>query len=283
MQSKNYVYVNCGFVPPAEATVSVFDSGFLYGDGVFETMRVYGGKIFKFDQHMRRLFEGLQHLRIEPPFSAADVHGIFQTLCEKEINHGVARIHVTRGTCALANSGRTIDEPTVIAWAWPRALDPSPTGLRVMISSIRVDSQSLVARVKSANRLPFVMARQEAERSGADEAVLLNERGHVTEFTTANLFAVIGGRVLTPPVADGALPGITRAVVLQLAEKLELAVKEMELKPSSLAEAGEIFATNSVREIVPVLESNGRKLPSQAVTTRLQEAYRKLVYEELAL
>ena len=283
MQGKNYVYANGGFVPPDQACVSIFDSGFLFGDGVFETMRVYGGKIFRFDQHMWRLFDGLHHLRIEPNVSAEKIGEIFRALCEKEVVHGVARIYVTRGLPDLAGPVDGVDEPTVVAWAWPQPLDPTPAPLRVMTSTVRVDSQSLLTRIKSANRLPFILAHQEAKLAGVDDALLLNEHGRVTELTAYNIFAVVGGRVFTPPASDGALPGITRAVVLELSQQLGIPAEEMELKPSMLAEAQEIFATNSVREIVPVTEMYGRELWCHSIAEKLTKAFRHLVYDELAL
>ena len=280
MRSGNYVYVNGGLAPPAEACISVFDTGFLHGDGVFETMRVYGGRIFRFEQHMHRLYAGLERLRIKPPFSIHDAEELFARLCDREVTHGVARIYVTSGERDITGSGELRGNPSVVAWAWAKPLEPSPAPLRVMISSVHLDSHSVLAGIKSANRLPFVLASHEAAQSGMDEALLLNEKGHVVELSTANLFLADGGRLLTPPLEDGALPGITRAVVLELARRLGLTVREVEIKLSVLSEATEVFATNSVREIVPVAELNGRNVPSQDVALRLREAYRHLVQEE---
>ena len=280
MRSSNYVYVNGGFVPPAEACISVFDTGFLHGDGVFETMHVYGGRIFRFEQHMQRLFSGLERLRIKPPFLIPDAEQVFAKLCEHEVTHGVARIYVTSGMRDITGSGQLRGQPSVIAWAWPKTLEPNPPPLRVMMSSVHLDSNSVLAGIKSANRLPFILAGHEADRLGFDDAILLNEKGHVVEATTANLFAVIDGRLVTPSLEDGALPGVTRGVILELARKLGLTVREVGVKHSLLVEATEIFLTNSVREIVPVSELGSRRLSSQEIAVQLREAYRNLVFEE---
>jgi branched-chain amino acid aminotransferase len=149
-----------------------------------------------------------------------------------------------------------------------------------MISSVHLDSKSVLAGIKSANRLPFILAQDEARESGKDESVLTNERGHIVELTNSNLFVVSGSRLLTPPLSDGALPGVTRRVALDLAPRLGIPVSEMEMKPSIFADITEAFATNSVREIVSISELNGRKLPSQSIALQLRAAYRDLVREE---
>lgn len=280
MRSSNYVYVNGGFVPPDEASITIFDTGFLHGDGVFETMRVYGGRVFRFDQHMHRLGAGLDRLRIRSPLPTEAMGEVLARLCEREVKHGVARVYVTRGAREITGSGELVGDPSVVAWAWSKPLEPNPPPLRVMISSMHLDSKSVLAGVKSANRLPFILAQDEARESGKDEGVLKNERGHVVELTNSNLFIVSGSRLLTPPLSDGALPGVTRRIVLDLAPRLGIPVSEMEMKPSIFADITEAFATNSVREIVPISELNGRKLPSQSIAQQLRAAYRDLVREE---
>jgi branched-chain amino acid aminotransferase len=283
MRSNNYAYVNGAFVPEAQASVSIFDSGFLFGDGVFETMPVYGGKIFRFHHHVQRLFAGLERLKIEAPFSPEGLWGIFQKLLERNITHGVARVYVTRGPGAVVLSTVTPAQPTVVAIAWSHA-SPYPEKIRAVISSIRVDNESSLTRIKSANRLMYVLAKQEADRLGVDEALLLNQSGHVVEFSAYNVFAVIDGRLVTPPVSEGALPGIAREVVMQLAEKLEISSLEVPMKPADLADADEVFATNSIREIVAVEGLNGNPpVERHRITHQLRQAYRDLVREELEL
>jgi branched-chain amino acid aminotransferase len=283
MRSNNYAYVNGAFVPEAQASVSIYDSGFLFGDGVFETMPIYGGRIFRFHQHVRRLFAGLERLKIDPPFSAEALLGIFQKLCEQDIKHGVARVYVTRGPGATVLSTTSPLQPTVVAIVWSHA-SPYPETLRAVISSIRVDNESSLTRIKSANRLMYVLAKQEADHVGVDEALLLNQSGHVVEFSAYNVFAVIDGRLITPPVSEGALPGITREAVMQLAQKLEIPSLEVRMKPADLLNANEVFATNSIREIVAVDGLNGNRPDEKHhVTLQLRQAYRDLVREELRL
>ncbi len=282
MRSNNYAYVNGEFVPEAQATVSIYDSGFLFGDGVFETMPVYGGKIFRFEKHVQRLFRGLDRLKIEIPFSPAGLQGIFHKLCERRVTEGIARVYVTRGPGAVVLSTKSVTQPTVVAITWPQ-LANRPQELRAIVSSVRVNDESSLTQIKSANRLPYVLAKQEATEAGVEEAVLLNQAGHVAEFSAYNLFAVINDRLFTPPVSDGALPGVTREVVLQLAERLEIPAREGGMKAADLVDASEIFATNSTRGIVPVIGLNKSSDQSRKNTRRLQEAYQTLVHEELGI
>jgi len=282
MRSNNYAYVNGEFVPEAQAAVSIYDSGFLFGDGVFETMPVYSRRIFRFEQHVQRLFRGLDRLKIEIPFSIAGLQGVFQKLCEHDVTDGIARVYVTRGPGAVVLSTKSPTQPTVVAIAWPRPANP-PEDLRAIVSSVRVNHESSLTQIKSANRLPYVLAKQEASGAGADEALLLNQAGHVAEFSAYNLFAVINDRLFTPPVSDGALPGVTREAVLQLAERLKIPANEWSIKAADLVDASEIFATNSTRGIVPIVGLNKSLDQQRKVTSRLQEAYQVLVREELGL
>jgi branched-chain amino acid aminotransferase len=280
MRSNNYAYVNGEFVPEAQATVSIYDSGFLFGDGVFETMPVYSRRIFRFEQHVQRLFRGLDRLKIEIPFSSAGLQGIFHKLCERDVTEGIARVYVTRGPGAVVLSTKSSTQPTVVAIAWPQPAHP-PQELRAIVSSVRVNTESSLTQIKSANRLPYILAKQEATGAGADEAVLLNQAGHVAEFSAYNLFAIMGDRLFTPPVSDGALPGVTREVVLELAGRLKIPAKEWSIKVADLVDATEIFATNSTRGIVPIVGLNKSLAQQREITGRLQEAYHNLVREEL--
>lgn len=261
MPSTNYAYVNGKFVPETEACVSIFDRGFLHGDGAFETMRVYRGRIFLLDQHLARLADALTALQIpaQPPMRSL----IRELVARNAVQDGVVRLTVTRGH----------DQPTIIVTAQPRKFDPRP--LRAIISAVRVHTQ--LAQLKTASRLPYVLAKLQAEQAGADEALLLNESGHIAEFSAANIFIVKDGTLFTPPIKDGTLPGVTRAVVLELAKALKIPTREESLTPECLDVADEVFATNSLIEIAPVLPWS-RKTD---ITARLHAAYRKLVGEFL--
>ncbi len=261
MPSTNYAYVNDKFVPESEAKVSIFDRGFLHGDAAFETMRVYGGKIFLLQQHLARLSDTLAALQIpaQPPMRSL----IQELVIRNAVQDGVVRLTVTRGQ----------DQPTIIVTAHPRKFEVRP--LRAIISAIRVHTQ--LAQYKTANRLSYTLAKLEAERAGADEALLLNESGCIAEFSASNIFIVKDTTLFTPPIKDGLLPGVTRAVVLELAKALKLPSCEESLLPGHLDTADEVFATNSLIEIAPVI--NWTRKPN--FTARLHATYRKLVGEFL--
>lgn len=262
MLSTNYAYVNGRFVPENEATVSIFDRGFLYGDGVFETMRVYGGRTFRPLEHFDRLFNGLNALGIESPFSPEELWAVCRALIRyNDVVGGVARVYQTRDS--------------IVATA--QVQEFAPRELRATISTVRVDSQ--LSRFKTANRLPYVLAQREAACEGVDEAVLLNAAGHVVEFTNSNIFIAKDGELFTPPLSDGALPGVTRHAVATLSAEQGIPVHEKSFGPEFLETADEIFATNSLIELAPVMNWGG----NTQMTERLRDAYRQLVHEELGL
>lgn len=256
MPSTNYAYVNGHFTPAAEARVGIADRGFLHGYGVFETMRVYGGRIFRAAAHMERLFAGLRALGIESPFTAEELRAICRALIHyNAISNGVARVYLT--------------PDSTVATVRPRVFEPRR--LTAIVSTVRVDPQ--LSRYKTANRLPYIMAQQQAQQAGVEEAVLLNPAGRVVELANSNLFIVKDGAVFTPPLADGPLPGVTRQAILELAP-----VTERSFEPEFLETADEVFATNSLIEVTPVTSWSR----SFSVTERLATAYRQLVREELS-
>jgi branched-chain amino acid aminotransferase len=262
MPSISYAYVNGRFVPEQQARVSIFDRGFLYGEGCFETMRVYGGKIFRLTEHLNRLEAGLNRLGIPMLLSHEELRAVCELLIQSNaVTDGVARIYQT--------------EQSIVVRAASREL-PART-LQAIVSNWRVDAQ--LSSIKTANRLPYILAEREARRHNADEAVLLNAAGRVVEFTRCNLFVVRDGTVYTPPLSDGPLPGITRAAVLTLAAALRIPAEQTGLGPEVLFSADEVFATNSLIEIAPVANWS----PRGELTARLQQAYRQLVREELHL
>jgi branched-subunit amino acid aminotransferase/4-amino-4-deoxychorismate lyase len=262
MPSSNYACVNGRFVPEAQASVSIFDCGFLYGHGVFETMRVYGGRMFRAPEHMQRLFRGLNALNIESVFSPEELRAICRTLARMNgVSDGVARIYRTR-------------DSTVVT---VRATSLEPRSLTAIVSTVRMDSN--FSRYKTANRLPYILAQEQATVQGAQEAVLLNSAGRVVEFGASNLFVVKNEQLFTPPLEDGPLPGITRRAVLTLAADLRIPVNETGFGPEFLETADEVFATNSLIEIAPVVTWSR----CSNMTKRLQAAYRALVMEELPI
>lgn len=280
MQSTNYAYVNGRFVPESEATVSIFDRGFLYGHGVFETMRVYGGKIFRVYEHIDRFVAGSKHLEIECPLAPEELRTILSVMIERNrVRDGFARVYVTSGVSNIGPMARSeYGVSLVVVCSTFRSEAPT---LRMIISSNRLDPS--LSCHKTANRLPYLLARRDAERVGANEAVLLNMDGRVVELSTSNLFVVKAGELFTPALSEGPLPGITRDIVLLLASEMMIPRHEVRMGLPMLETADEMFATNSLMEIVPVVEFKSRELPEGALTRRLQAAYREFVRQELEI
>lgn len=257
-----FACVNDRFIPETEAAISVFDRGFLHGDALFETMRVYDGKVFLLEEHLQRLGASLSALEI--PASPPPTALIEELIQRNAIRDGVVRLTVSRGD----------EHPTTVITARPRTFDEPSRPWRAILSSYRVHPQ--LARFKTASRLPYVLAKREAQRQGADEALLLNPYGQIAEFSAANIFLVRDGTLWTPPVEDGALPGITRAAVLELAKQLGIPTREQSLAAELLESAEEVFATNSLIEVVRVT-SWGRR---DEITSELQRRYHALAAQK---
>ena len=282
MQSSSYAFVNGRFVPEAQASVSIFDRGFLYGDGVFETMRVYGGKIFRLYNHLQRMLSGLKVFQIGPKITQEELRAIlFELIQRNDVMEGMARIYVTRGPSGSGVKGQAPWQPTIVAMAKRRSF-PS-MDIRAVISSIRLDAGSRLAGIKSANRALYEIAQHEARNAGFTDAVLLNGSGHVVEFTTSNVFVVKNGELFTPPLIDGPLPGVTRDSILTVAARIGMPTYEMSFGTDIFAEADEVFATNSLIEIEAVREVDAALYRERHVTSQLQKAYGELVAEELQL
>jgi branched-chain amino acid aminotransferase len=272
-------YVDGKWTPAEEARISVLDHGLLYGDGVFEGIRVYGGRPFLLDEHLDRLAASARAIVLELPAERAEIAALCREAAERAgLDDGYLRLVVTRGAGALGVSPHTCPRASLIVIAAPLTLYPAERyrkGVRLVTSSLRRSaSDALPPQVKSLNYLTSVLASIEARRQGADEAVLLNAQGLIAECTADNLFLVSRGRVLTPAVASGALAGITRALVVQLltAEGIECA--EAALTPVDAWTADELFLTGTGAEIVPVCEIDGRPLPAaRPVTERVRAAF----------
>ena len=287
------VHLNGSLMPRAQARVSVFDQGFLYGYGLFETMRAYRGTIFLLDRHLRRLLSsaeliGMGSQLAEIDFSKACV----DTLKANGLKDARLRLTVSRGEVdSFPGSGG--GTPTVLVTA--KGYSPIPAeiyskGFRVYLSSFCRCSQSPLSRLKSANYLLNVLARTEAEAAGLDEALLLNEQGFITEGSISNVFFVTGSALVTPPLESGILPGITREVVMELASALGINVAEGEVRLKDLGQFDEAFLTNSVMEIMPLVgvrDNTGKVITIGSgkpgkLTRRLMAAYKEMVDRETA-
>jgi branched-chain amino acid aminotransferase len=259
------VYVNGRFVPAEEASVSVFDHGFLYGDGVFEGIRVYEGNIFRLRQHVQRLYQSAQCILLTIPLRPEEMSAvIIDTVRRRGLPNQYVRVVVSRGTGDLGLDPRHCRQPSVIIIADTIALYPNHVytqGLElVTVATRRTPAWALDPRIKSLNYLNNVLAKIEAQQAGAIEAVMLNAEGYVAECTADNIFAVQQRRVLTPSTAAGALLGVTRDSVLEIAHELGLTREEGFLTRYDLYTADECFMTGTGAEIVPVVRLDGRQI-----------------------
>jgi branched-chain amino acid aminotransferase len=281
-------YVDGKWTPAGEARVSVLDHGLLYGDGVFEGIRVYGGRPFLLDEHLDRLAASARAIVLDLPAERDEIAALCREAIERsDHDDGYLRIVVTRGVGALGVSPHTCGRPSLIVISAPLSLYPPERyrdGVRLVTSSLRRSaSDALPPQVKSLNYLTSVLASIEARRQGADEAVLLNAQGLIAECTADNLFIVSGGRVLTPAVASGALAGITRSLVMQLLAGEGIEAVEAALTPADAWTADELFLTGTGAEIVPVCEIDGRPLPAaRPVTERVRAAFAAYIVEASA-
>src|SRR3954452_8771677 len=223
------VFLNGQFVPEEQAVVSVFDRGFLYGDGLFETLRVANGKPFRWEQHLLRLRRGAELLKIKMPYSPEELRRFVARLVEEnQMPEALLRLTLTRGVGIRGYSPQRAVHPTFTMSLHPTPQpDPkSPVQWRLITSSIRLPAGEPLAHFKTCNKLPQILARAEADATGADEALLLNTDGFVVEGASSNLFWIKDDTICTPPLAAGVLPGVTRGVVLEICENLNLKMKE---------------------------------------------------------
>jgi branched-chain amino acid aminotransferase len=259
------VWIDGGIVPVAEARVPVTDHGLLYGDGLFEGIRVFGGRVFRLDDHMARFAAGARALALEPPGGIDRVRSV---VLETVRAHGQAEAYVrlilTRGEGALGVDPTTCGEPRLICLADQIAIYPDDKlsrGIDLITASLRrPPADVLDPQVKSLNYLNNVLAKLEARQRGADEALLLNLAGNVAEASVANLFTCRDGILATPPASDGALEGITRRTILELAVNLGIPAGERTLGRQDLFAADEVFLTGSGAGLVPVRSLDARVL-----------------------
>ncbi len=283
-----YTYVNGTFVPKAEASVSVYDHGFLYGDGVFEGIRVYNGRIFKLEAHVARIFESAQALRIDVPMSPAEMtQAIVETVRRSGLRDAYIRPVVSRGAGDLGIDPRKCPRASVVIIVDTIQLYPEESyrkGLRIVTTSTRQRPVDVLnPRIKTCNYLNNILARIECNLAGADEGLMLTAQGYVAECTADNIFCVRRGKVLTPPLHLGILEGITRQTVLGLCATLGVPAAEQILTLHDLYMADECFLTGTGAELGPVVEVDGRKIGTGQpgpITHRILAAFRELAARE---
>jgi aminodeoxychorismate lyase len=279
------VFLNGKFVPEAEAVVPLNDRGFLLGDGLFETLRVANGKTFRFAQHLERLARGAEFLKIQLPFTPRELQKFAgQLIAQNELSEAALRVTLTRGAGARGYSPKNSGAPTLALTLHPlppqNPDEPEQWSLRT--SSFRIPAGDALASFKTTSKVLNVLARAEAEEKGADEALLLNTNGEVAETAGGNLFWVYQDQVCTVPTGRGVLPGITRAVVLEICQTLGLATNKRIVKPEQLRNAEGIFVTQSALGIIPVAAFDGQPVAPSPLVDQLAAAYHEMLVRESA-
>ncbi len=257
------IYLNGRLVPEKEAVVSVFDHGLLYGDGVFEGIRSYHGRVFMLREHIERLYKSARAIALEIPMGREEMcRAVVETCRANGCDNGYIRLVVTRGVGTLGLNPHTCARPQVIVIADAIQLYPPEfysRGLRIVtVATVRNHTESINPAVKSLNYLNNILAKIEALNAGVEEALMLNPAGHVAEATGDNVFAIQGRRLTTPPPSSGCLPGITRDVVMKLAAGDGFEVREAVMTRYDFYTADEVFLSGTAAEIVPVVEIDRR-------------------------
>jgi branched-chain amino acid aminotransferase len=278
------VYIDGKYYDERDAKVSVFDHGLLYGDGIFEGIRVYNGRVFRLKEHIDRLFCSARGILLTIPMSPAQISRATIESCRRnKLRDGYIRLVVTRGIGTLGLNPNRCKRPSVIIIAGRIQLYPPELYARgmeiVTVPTVRSLHSALNPAIKSLNYLNNILAKIEANQAGCEEAIMLNAQGFVSECTGDNIFIVKGGRLLTPPLSAGALYGITRAVVMELAEALGVPVDEPNLTRYDMFNADECFLTGTGAEIVPVVKIDGRVIGTGkpgALTRKLVAKYHSL-------
>lgn len=274
------IYLNGKTVPESEALVPVTDRGFLYGDGVFETMRAYGGEVFMLDRHMERLARSAELIGLQLPMDeGGTVEAIMETLRANFLEDAIIRVSVTRGAGPRGIDPTVNTVPTFVVMAWPFCpYDPGffKMGVGLIIAQTRRNtSSSLDPAIKSMNFLNNIMAKGEASRAGAFDALMLNADGYVAECSVSNIFFVKDGVIHTPSLASGILAGVTREHVLSLARGAGHPVEEGIYTPAELMEADEVFLTGTSIEVLPVRRVGAAEFSVGPVTRDLMAVYKE--------
>lgn len=259
------VYINGEYVDADKASISVYDHGVLYGDGIFEGIRSYDGVIFRLEEHIKRLYDNANALKINIPMSQEEMSNVVvETVKINQLRDSYIRLVVTRGVGDLGLDPSKCLNPTIFCIADKIAIYPPEmyeTGMKVIITNIRRNKgDALDPQIKSLNYLNNILAKIEAGNLGYPEAIFLNSEGYVVECTGDNIFIVRDGVLITPPVEVGALVGITRKTVIEIAEESGIKVVEKLFTPYNLYTADECFLTGTAAEAIPVVEVDGRTI-----------------------
>ncbi|HAZ65236.1 MAG TPA: branched-chain-amino-acid transaminase [Opitutae bacterium] len=282
------VYIDGKFYPKADAKVSVFDHGFLYGDGIFEGIRLYEGNVFRLEEHLERLEMSAKAIMLQLPWTRKEIADVVCESCRRNnLTDGYIRLIISRGVGDLGLSPKTCPKPSIICIADKITLYPEAlytTGMKIITAATRrISPAALPPMIKSLNYLNNILAKMEALQHGYHECIMLNDQGYVAECTGDNIFLIHKGRLLTPASHAGALIGITRQVALEVAEQLGLKLCETNLTRYDVWNADECFLTGTAAEVIPVIEVDGRTIGSGKpgpMTARILESFRKKVSKE---
>ena len=286
MEKELVVYIDGKFYPKSQAKVSVYDHGLLYGDGVFEGIRAYDGVVFKLKEHIERLYKCAHTIMMRIPITQKQmIEAVVKTLKRNKLNNSYIRLVVTRGVGDLGLDPRKCPKATVIIITEPmialHSNDKKEKGITAMITWVKRDPVDATSHeVKSLNYLNSILAKIESNAAGVDEAICLDKTGFVCEGVAENIFIVKDSTVITPPTSTGALPGITRNAIMELADKLGYVVVERNMTPNEVFTADEVFLTGTAAEVTPVREVNKRIIGAGnlgPVTKKLLLEFNKMV------
>ena len=285
MEKELLVYIDGKYYPKSQAKISVYDHGLLYGDGVFEGIRAYNGVVFKLREHIDRLYRSARVIMLEIPLTKEEmINAVLETLRKNNLHDAYIRLVVTRGVGDLGLDPRKCPKPTVIIITDVIKLhskEAKERGIRALIVWVKRDPVDATSHeVKSLNYMNSILGKIEANVAGFDEAICLDKNGHISEGIAENIFIVKNGKIITPPTSTGALVGITRDVIMKLAEKLGYKAVEANITPTDLFTADEAFFTGTAAEVVPIVEVNKRKIGEGKpgpITKRLMQEFEKIV------
>ena len=275
------VFLNGHFLPEAQAVVPVNDRGFLLGDGLFETIRVVNGRPFRMAQHLERMTRGADFLKIKCPFAPKELEKFAGQLIEQnQMPDAILRVTLTRGPGERGYSPKNDGTPTVVMTLHAAPSAENPVEWNLVTSSFHIPATDPLSSFKTTSKILHVMARAEAAEKGADEALLLNTNGEVAETASGNLFWVYQDKICTVPTGRGVLPGITRAVVLEICQTLGLQVNKRVIKPEALRNSEGIFVTQSALGIVPVVSFDGEPVAPSPLVDQIVQAYNEMLAKE---
>jgi len=285
LEKELLIYIDGEYYPKSQAKVSVYDHGLLYGDGVFEGIRAYNSIVFKLKEHIDRLYRSARVIMLNIPLTKEEmINAVLATLRKNNLRDAYIRLVVTRGVGDLGLDPRKCPKPTVIIITDVIKLhsgEPKEKGIRAMIVWVKRDPVDATSHeVKSLNYLNSILGKIEANIAGFDEAICLDKNGHISEGVAENLFIVQNGKILTPPTSTGALVGITRDIVMKIAEKLGYKAIESTITPTDLFTAEEAFFTGTAAEIIPIVEVNKRMIGDGKpgpITRLLMQEFEKIV------